>query len=124
MPERFEELARGALLEITPAGTVGAYVGSVSEGGAVSVLFECEMPGYPGWKWTVSIAQVEGVEPTVLEAELMPAEGALLSPDWVPWSERLAEYQAAQEAAGVTDEADDDDDGPDGPVTFMRANSN
>jgi len=115
MPERFEELARGALLEITPAATVGSYAGEVDEGdGAVSVLFDSAMPGYPDWKWTVTVAQVEGEEPTVLEAELMPAEGALLAPDWLPWSERLAEYKAAQELVEASesegDESDDDED--------------
>ena len=112
MPERFEELARGALLEITPASTVGDYVGTTDEGdGIVSVLFASAQPGYPDWKWTVSIAQVPGEEPTVLEVELMPAEGALLAPDWVPWSDRLAEYKAAQIAAG--EEVDDSDDADD-----------
>lgn len=103
----FEELARTALLEITPATTVGTYAGQIDEGdGAVSVLFDSAMPGYPDWKWTVSIATVEGEEPTVLEAELMPGEGALLAPDWVPWSDRLAEYKAAQGNVGSLDEND------------------
>jgi hypothetical protein len=112
MPERspYEDLARGALLEITPASTVGEYVGSTDEGdGIVSLLFASAMPGYPDWTWTVSVAHVEGDEPTVMEAELMPAEGALLAPDWVPWSDRLAEYKAAQENAPGDDESDDDD---------------
>jgi hypothetical protein len=106
-----------ALAEITDADAVGAFLGQVDEeGGAVSLLFEAAMLGYPGWRWTVSVATVEGAEPTVLEAELMPGEGALLSPDWVPWSERLAEYEAAQGAAlfvpgsGADDDSDDDDD--------------
>jgi len=120
MPEfaQHEELARAALAEITPVDAVGAYIGQVEEdGGAVSLLFEAAMPGYPGWRWTVSIATVEDAEPTVLEAELMPGEGSLLAPDWVPWSERLAEYKAAQEAEatgddaeGESDEDSDDDD--------------
>lgn len=115
MPEPLEELARAA--EITPVASVGEFLGQVDEGdGVVSLLFAPTMPGYPGWKWTVSIAHVEGAEPTVLEAELMPAEGALLSPDWVPWADRLAEYQASQEALeaaaaseGDADSSDDDD---------------
>jgi hypothetical protein len=118
MPELYEELARDALLEITPAATVGDYVGTTDEGdGIVSLLFASAMPGYPDWKWTVSIAHVDGEEPTVMEAELMPAEGALLAPDWVPWSDRLADYKAAQENAGSPessdDESDDDDDDDD-----------
>lgn len=124
MPEfaQHEELARAALAEITTVDSVGAYIGQVDEdGGAVSLLFEAAMLGYPGWRWTVSVATVEGAEPTVLEAELMPGDGALLAPDWVPWSERLAEYKAAQEAEaaangeGDAEDADDesDEDGDD-----------
>ena len=101
--------ARKALLEVTPESTVGAPAGTVDEGdGVVSVLFANRMPGYPGWRWTVSIAQVEGDEPTVLEVELMPGDGSLVAPDWVPWSERLAEYRAAQD--GHDDESDDGSD--------------
>jgi hypothetical protein len=110
------ELARGALLEITPEATVGSAVGTVDEGdGVVSVLFANRMPGYPGWRWTVSIAQVEGDDPTVLEVELMPGDGSLLAPEWVPWSERLADYRAAQddEDESDDDEDDSDDDGSD-----------
>jgi len=101
---QYEKLARGALLEITDTASIGALVGEqVESDGTVSVIFASAMRGYPGWNWTVSIAHVEGAEPTVLEAELMPAEGALLSPDWVPWSERLADYKAAQAATEAAD---------------------
>ena len=92
------DLARAALLEITPEATIGPVVGHVVEGEHVlSLLFECTMLGYPGWHWTVSLARVDAdADPVVLETELLPGEQALLAPDWVPWSERLAEYQAAQ----------------------------
>jgi len=116
MPESSTfEVAYAALLEITPVETIGDPAGEVSEGdGVVSVLFECALPGYPGWKWTVSVASLPDAEPSVLEVELMPAEGALLSPDWVPWSDRLAEYKAAQIAAGEeVDDSDDTDDDTD-----------
>jgi hypothetical protein len=106
------EVAYAALLEVTPVETIGDPAGEAPESdGVVSVLFECALPGYPGWKWTVSVATVEGEQPTALEVELMPSEGALLSPDWVPWSDRLADYKAAQLAAGEeVDESDDDAD--------------
>lgn len=114
------ELARNALVEITAESSIGPIAGHVVEGERVlSLLFECTLPGYPGWHWTVTLARVDGeAEPVVLEAELLPGEQALLAPDWVPWSERLAEYQAAQEAAraagletedGASDDEDDDD---------------
>jgi hypothetical protein len=104
------DLARTALLEITPESTIGPVVGHDVEGEhVVSLLFECTLLGYPGWNWTVSLARVDGdAEPVVLEAELLPGDHALLAPDWVPWSERLAEYQAAQEAARAAGAADGD----------------
>ncbi|MCA1307779.1 DUF3027 domain-containing protein [Microbacterium esteraromaticum] len=114
------ELALAALHEITPAATVGPPAGySVDDSGAVSLRFENRLSGYPGWYWTVSVAQVDDAEPTVLEVELMPGEGALLAPDWVPWAERLAEYRAhqaelaAQGAESDADEEDTEDDDAD-----------
>ncbi|QAV70064.1 DUF3027 domain-containing protein [Salinibacterium sp. UTAS2018] len=123
---QYEKLARGALLEITTDASIGALVGEqVESDGTVSVLFASALLGYPGWNWTVSVAHVEGEEPTILEAELMPAQGALLSPDWVPWSERLADYKAAQAATEAADaekaaaeEVDDDDDDDDDDDEF------
>ena len=107
-------LAHKALLEVTEESTVGSFAGTTDEGdGVVSVLFANRMAGYPGWRWTVSVAQVEGEDPSVLEVELMPGDGSLLAPEWVPWSERLADYRAAQEGvdeADVDDEDSDDDD--------------
>ncbi|WP_420365568.1 DUF3027 domain-containing protein [Curtobacterium sp. L3-7] len=105
-------LARTALLEVTAESTIGGAAGTTDEGdGVVSYLFANRMPGYPGWRWTVSIAQVEGDQPTVLEVELMPGDGSLVAPDWVPWSERLAEYRAAQDGHDEeSDDASDEDD--------------
>ena len=114
-------LARAALAEITPESTIGEPLGHVVEAdGVVSLLFTATLAGYPGWHWTVTVGRADDdAQPTVLEAELMPGDDALLAPDWVPWSDRLAEYQAAQEAlaaeaeeAGAEgDEEDDDVDG-------------
>lgn len=112
-PVDFTDLARTALLEVTPESSIGAPVGTVDEGdGVVSVLFANRMPGYPGWRWTVSVAKVGDEDPTVLEVELMPGDGSLVAPEWVPWSERLAEYRAAQdhESDGESDDESDDDD--------------
>ena len=117
------DLALAALREITPASTIGPAAGYLlEEDGSVSLRFENRLPGYPGWYWTVTVARVEDAEPTVLEVELLPNEGALLAPDWVPWAERLAEYRAhqaelAEQAAAAAEagedsaSADDSDDG-------------
>ncbi|UOE45860.1 DUF3027 domain-containing protein [Agromyces larvae] len=101
-------LAQRALLEVTPPETVGSVIGHVVEGEHVlTLLFAADLSGYPGWHWSVTLARVEGAEPTVLETELMPGDRALLAPEWVPWSERLAEYRAAQAAAAVGAAGDD-----------------
>lgn len=108
------DLALAALHEITPADTIGPAAGHVVEDDdVVSLRFHTRLAGYPGWHWTVTVAVVDDAEPTVLEAELLPGEGALLAPEWVPWAKRLAEYQAAQAAAAAAgadqDDIDDDD---------------
>lgn len=104
------DLALAALHEITPADTVGPAAGYTAEDdGVVSLRFHTRLSGYPGWYWTVSVAVVDDAEPTVLEVELLPGDGALLAPDWVPWATRLAEYQAAQAAAAAAHDDDDED---------------
>ncbi|WP_460719940.1 DUF3027 domain-containing protein [Microbacterium aureliae] len=109
------DTALSALREITPEATIGMPAGyRLEDDGVVSLRFENRLGGYPGWYWTVSLARVEGEQPTVLEVELLPGDGALVAPEWVPWAERLAEYQAAQAAAADEsgegdDEAEDDE---------------
>jgi len=108
------DLALAALREVTPEHTIGAPAGHVAEGdGVVSLRFETTMPGYPGWYWTVSVAAVGDAAPTVLEVELLPGEGALLAPEWVPWSVRLEEYKAAQAADARDDDGGSDDEAED-----------
>ncbi|KHK98613.1 primase [Microbacterium mangrovi] len=108
------DVALAALHEITTPASVGEAAGyGVEADGTVSLRFVNRLPGYPGWFWTVSIGQVEDAEPTVLEAELLPGDDALLAPDWVPWADRLADYHAHQAelaAAAAEAEADDDED--------------
>ena len=124
-----KELALAALREITPEDTIGDPADYAVEGdGIVSLRFRSQLLGYPGWFWTVSLTRVEGEEPTVLEAELLPGDGALLAPDWVPWSQRLEEYKAHQAEVRAADEsntddavADDDDDDYDDESDYLHA---
>jgi hypothetical protein len=115
-PSLFEahDLALAALREITTEASIGEPADyRVEPDGVVSLRFTNRLPGYPGWFWTVSLARVEGSEPTVLEVELLPGDGALLAPDWVPWAVRLAEYHAAQAALAELAHAEDDDEDED-----------
>ncbi len=110
-----EPIARAALAEITPETTVGAFREITVEDAVATVRFSPRMGGYPGWVWAVAIAVNEGLEPSVLETELIPSDGALVAPDWVPWSDRLEEYlshQAEEDDAeeGVGDDDAEDDD--------------
>ncbi len=114
------EVARAALLEITPESNVGIFVSEQSDDdGVITIRFASAMLGYPDWFWTVSVAQLPDEQPTVLEAELLPGEGALIAPDWVPWADRLEDYKAAQaaiaagELAAGGDESDDESDDDD-----------
>ena len=112
-----QKFALAALLEVTPPASVGEFVGETDEGDyLVSYRFATTLPGYPGWNWTIAVAHLPEEEPTIVETELLPAEGALLAPDWVPWSDRMDDYRAAQLALGeaaLDDDNDDDEDDDD-----------
>jgi hypothetical protein len=76
---------------------VGNYIRTdEEEPGLRSYIFESTLRGYVGWFWSVTIYQPEGQEPTISEVVMMPGNGALIAPKWVPWSERLADYKALQ----------------------------
>jgi hypothetical protein len=97
-----QSLALAALQEITTPESIGGLVDeSIDKGGIATLHYECKLDGYPNWVWNVSLATLEGEEPTVMEAELLPAEGALVAPEWVPWSVRLAEFLEAQKQAAA-----------------------
>jgi hypothetical protein len=83
------ELARAAAVEMAE-GPVGAHLGARAEGeNVVTHAFAAELPGYVGWYWAVTVTRAEGFQPTVAEVVLLPGEGALLAPEWVPWHERV-----------------------------------
>lgn len=78
-------------MESAGEGQVGDHLEAVPEGDRlVTHLFECLMPGYRGWRWAVVVTRVpRSRRVTVCETALLPGPDALLSPSWVPWSERL-----------------------------------
>ncbi|MHB1290385.1 DUF3027 domain-containing protein [Georgenia sp.] len=85
------DLASRAAEEVALAGQVGEHQGVVLEGERLLThLFASLVPGYQGWHWAVTVARPpRGRVATVCEVQLLPGEGALLAPQWVPWAERL-----------------------------------
>lgn len=114
-----KDFAREALIAATSKSKVGNFIEVIEEGdGLASYLFENNQKGYVGWRWSVTIFQGDSSEPTVSEIVLMPGPDSLVAPDWVPWSERLADYKALQlelekQAALDAEDAEDSDEDTD-----------
>jgi Protein of unknown function (DUF3027) len=85
------DLARAAAAELAGAEGVGEYQGCVAEDERVAThSFACLSPAYVGWNWSVTVVRASRSKVvTVDETCLLPGEGALLAPAWVPYSERL-----------------------------------
>lgn len=86
------EVARAAAGEVGEPGTVGEHLGVELEGDRVAThSFACTAGAYPGWRWAVTLSRAPRARrATVSEVHLLPGEDALLSPEWVPYAERLA----------------------------------
>ncbi|WP_328705186.1 DUF3027 domain-containing protein [Actinomyces faecalis] len=85
------ELAHEFLGQITEPLSVGAHMGARREGErVVTHLFECNLAGYRGWRWAVTLTRPPRARSaTVCEMELLPGEEAILAPAWIPWADRL-----------------------------------
>lgn len=85
------EVAREAAESVARRGTVGEHTGVHLEGERLLThYFRTLEPGYAGWRWAVSLSRVPRSKvATVCEVDLVPGEGSLLAPAWVPWEERL-----------------------------------
>lgn len=88
------DLARAAAEEAAEAAGgfgVGDHLGVVAEGERlVTHAFACPHPGYVGWHWAVTLVRaIRAKAATVNEVVLIPGDGALLAPAWVPWADRL-----------------------------------
>ena len=74
---------------------VGEHLGLRAEPASESAYvvthaFATTLPGYVGWHWAVTLGRVDGDDDvTVDEVVLLPGDGALLAPAWVPWDERV-----------------------------------
>lgn len=86
------DLAREAAESIAEAGTVGDHLGmEMVEDRVATHYFACTAGAYPGWRWAITVARVPRSKVvTVSETNLVPGDGALLSPEWLPYADRLA----------------------------------
>lgn len=102
------DLAREAAESIAEAGTVGDHLGmEMVEDRVGTHYFACTAGAYPGWRWAITVARVPRSKVvTVSETNLVPGDGALLSPEWVPYADRLAPGDIGP--GDVTPKVDDD----------------
>jgi hypothetical protein len=110
-----KDFARTALIEAAGRSKVGNFIEVFEEeGGVATFLFENNQKGYVGWRWSITIFQADKKSAaTVSEIVLLPGPDSLVAPDWVPWSERLADYKALQlelEKQAALEAEDDDDE--------------
>jgi hypothetical protein len=119
--------ARTAIEGITAPSDIGAHLAAKSEGDRlVTHLFESKLPGYHGWQWYAVLTRNSRSKViTVSELGLLPSEDSILSPEWVPWAERVRPEDAraaeedeppaaeavpsGEETTGDTDPADEAD---------------
>ncbi|GAA4397419.1 hypothetical protein GCM10023168_02340 [Fodinibacter luteus] len=102
------ETAREAAVSIAEKDAVGEHLGmEMVEDRLATHYFACSAHAYRGWRWAITVARVPRSKTvTVCETSLVPGEGALLSPEWVPYAERLAPGDVGP--GDVTPKVDDD----------------
>ena len=86
------DLARSALDGVAEPGSVGDYLEMVMDGDRVAThYFACLTPAYRGWRWAVSVSRAARQKvATVCETNLVPGAASVLSPQWLPYAERIA----------------------------------
>ena len=86
------DVALAALTEAAEPGTIGEHRGVAMLADRLAVhYFDCLATAYPGWQWAVSVARAPRAKvATVCESSLLPTDGALLAPAWLPYADRLA----------------------------------
>ena len=83
--------ARATLAAEVGDDQVGEHLGVVVEDDrVVTHLFGARQPGYTGWQWAVTMTRAPRQKAvTVSEIVLLPGDGALQAPPWVPWRDRV-----------------------------------
>jgi len=83
--------ARAAAVAEVGESLVGEHLGVVMDEERLAThSFACLNPAYVGWRWTVTLARASRAKTvTVNDVVLLPGEGAIVAPPWLPWSERV-----------------------------------
>jgi hypothetical protein len=88
-----QEIARNAAIaDAEKATQVGAFISvDIDSDNRVSTfLFEADLAGYKGWRWCVTVAEVEnGATPTICDVVVLPGPASLLAPDWIDYRDRI-----------------------------------
>ncbi|WP_166347057.1 DUF3027 domain-containing protein [Phytoactinopolyspora limicola] len=86
------DTARACAVEAGGPDAVGEHLGCQAEGERVLThYFGCELPGYVGWRWAVTLARASrSKRVTIDECVLLPGDESVLAPPWVPWEERIS----------------------------------
>lgn len=84
------DLARRAA-EAEAGRPVGDHLGLQADSERVLTHFFASTDrAYLGWRWAVTVARASRARVvTVDEVVLLPGPGALVAPEWLPWSERI-----------------------------------
>ncbi len=85
------EKAREGLLEVVPRAQLGEHISVAPDADRlVTHRFAARLPGYEGWHWYATLSRVpRGKDASVCEVGLLPSADSLLSPEWVPWANRV-----------------------------------
>lgn len=85
------DVAKAAAEAIAHPREVGEHLGFTMEAERLGThYFAVTDAGYTGWAWAVTLARVpRGRVATVCEVDMVPRDGALLAPEWIPWADRL-----------------------------------
>ena len=88
-----QDIARkAAIADAEKASQVGAFISEDidHDNRVTTFLFEADLAGYKGWRWCVTVAQVdEKAEPTVCDVVVLPGPDSLLAPEWIEYRDRI-----------------------------------
>ena len=84
------EVARQVLAEDVPNDAIGDHRGRSRRRTNRHSLVRMPESSYVGWRWAMNVTRVPDSDVvTVNETVLLPGNGSLLSPQWLPWDERV-----------------------------------